>query len=46
MALVVQPGVEFDHLRVVDSKRERTTELRQVLDDEPYVVFRTPDMAS
>jgi D-tagatose-1,6-bisphosphate aldolase subunit GatZ/KbaZ len=39
MALVVQPGVEFDHLRVVDYQRERTTELRQVLDDEPNLVF-------
>jgi D-tagatose-1,6-bisphosphate aldolase subunit GatZ/KbaZ len=39
MALVVQPGVEFDHLRVVDYQRERTTELRQVLDDEPDMVF-------
>ena len=39
MALVVQPGVEFDHLRVVDYRRERTTELRQVLDDEPDMVF-------
>lgn len=39
MALVVQPGVEFDHLRVVDYQRERTTELRQVLDDEPNMVF-------
>jgi D-tagatose-1,6-bisphosphate aldolase subunit GatZ/KbaZ len=39
MALVVQPGVEFDHLRVVDYQRERTNELRQVLDDEPDMVF-------
>ena len=39
MALVVQPGVEFDHLRVVDYQRERTWELRQVLDDEPDMVF-------
>jgi len=39
MAMVVQPGVEFDHLRVVDYQRERTTELRQVLDDEPHMVF-------
>ena len=39
MALVVQPGVEFDHLRVVDYQRERTTELRQVLQDEPNMVF-------
>ena len=39
MALVVQPGVEFDRQRVVDYQRERTTELRQVLDDEPHMVF-------
>ncbi len=39
MALVVQPGVEFDHLRVVDYERERTAELRAVLDDEPNMVF-------
>jgi D-tagatose-1,6-bisphosphate aldolase subunit GatZ/KbaZ len=39
MAVVVQPGVEFDHLRVVDYQRERTTELRRVLDDEPDMVF-------
>jgi len=39
MALVVQPGVEFDHLRVVDYQRERTAELREVLDDEPHMVF-------
>ncbi|MGK5738725.1 D-tagatose-bisphosphate aldolase, class II, non-catalytic subunit [Micromonospora sp. URMC 103] len=39
MALVVQPGVEFDHLRVVDYDRERTKELQPVLDDEPAMVF-------
>jgi D-tagatose-1,6-bisphosphate aldolase subunit GatZ/KbaZ len=39
MALVVQPGVEFDHLRVVDYQRERTAELREVLDGEPNMVF-------
>ena len=39
MALVVQPGVEFDHLRVVDYQRERTAELREVLDDELNMVF-------
>jgi D-tagatose-1,6-bisphosphate aldolase subunit GatZ/KbaZ len=39
MALVVQPGVEFDHLRVVDYQRERTKDLRQVLHDEPHMVF-------
>ncbi|WP_329459072.1 D-tagatose-bisphosphate aldolase, class II, non-catalytic subunit [Streptomyces sp. NBC_01497] len=39
MALVVQPAVEFDHLRVVDYRREGTAELRRVLDDEPAMVF-------
>ena len=39
MALVVQPGVEFDHLRVVDYQRERTKELCGVLEDEPDMVF-------
>ncbi|MGW7072586.1 D-tagatose-bisphosphate aldolase, class II, non-catalytic subunit [Streptomyces sp. NPDC054855] len=39
MALVVQPGVEFDHVQVVDYRRERTAQLRTVLDDEPDMVF-------
>jgi len=39
MALVVQPGVEFDHLKVVDYEPGRTTELTRVLDEEPTLVF-------
>ena len=39
MALVVQPGVEFDHLRVIDYAREHTTDLQHVLDGEPNMVF-------
>jgi D-tagatose-1,6-bisphosphate aldolase subunit GatZ/KbaZ len=39
MALVVQPGVEFDHLRVIDYRPEATRELRTVLDDEPAMIF-------
>jgi D-tagatose-1,6-bisphosphate aldolase subunit GatZ/KbaZ len=39
MALVVQPGVEFDHLNVIDYDRRATTELRHVLDDEDTLVF-------
>jgi D-tagatose-1,6-bisphosphate aldolase subunit GatZ/KbaZ len=39
MGLVVQPGVEFDHLRVVDYAHEHTTDLQHVLDDEPDMVF-------
>jgi D-tagatose-1,6-bisphosphate aldolase subunit GatZ/KbaZ len=38
-ALVVQPGVEFDHVKVVDYRRAATTELRRVLDAEPNLVF-------
>lgn len=38
-ALVVQPAVEFDHLKVVDYHREGTAQLRTVLDDEPGLVF-------
>lgn len=38
-ALVVQPAVEFDHLKVVDYLSEGTRELRTVLDDEPSLVF-------
>ena len=39
LALVVQPGVEFDHLRVVDYLPERTKDLQQVLAAEPRLVF-------
>src|SRR3954447_16677529 len=39
MALVVQPGVEFDHLNVIDYERGATTELRQLLDSESALVF-------
>jgi len=39
MALVVQPGVEFDHARVVDYDRSATRSLRAALDDEPAMVF-------
>ncbi|MGJ6967343.1 D-tagatose-bisphosphate aldolase, class II, non-catalytic subunit [Streptosporangium sp. G11] len=39
MALVVQPGVEFDHQRVVDYRPERTAELGAVLDEEPTMAF-------
>ncbi len=38
-ALVVQPGVEFDHLQVIDYRHDATTDLRRVLDDEPHLVF-------
>ncbi len=39
VALVVQPGVEFDHVKVVDYRRAATTGLRRVLDTEPHLVF-------
>ncbi len=39
IGLVVQPGVEFDHVQVVDYDRERTEELRSVIDDLPHLVF-------
>jgi D-tagatose-1,6-bisphosphate aldolase subunit GatZ/KbaZ len=39
IALVVQPGVEFDSTSVIDYRREGTTQLRTVLDDSPHIVF-------
>ncbi|MBY8876153.1 D-tagatose-bisphosphate aldolase, class II, non-catalytic subunit [Actinacidiphila acidipaludis] len=39
MALVVQPAVEFDHLQVVDYRPEQTVALREVLDEEPAMIF-------
>jgi D-tagatose-1,6-bisphosphate aldolase subunit GatZ/KbaZ len=39
IALVVQPAVEFDHLRVVDYDPAGTVDLRAILDDEPTLVF-------
>ena len=39
VALVVQPGVEFDHLNVFDYDRDATAELRRVLDTEANLVF-------
>ncbi|MGE0217759.1 D-tagatose-bisphosphate aldolase, class II, non-catalytic subunit [Mycolicibacterium sp.] len=39
MALVVQPGVEFDHLQVIDYQHGATANLRHVLDGEDHLVF-------
>jgi D-tagatose-1,6-bisphosphate aldolase subunit GatZ/KbaZ len=39
IGLVVQPGVEFDHVRVVDYDRAQTTELQRVVDEHPNIVF-------
>ena len=39
MALVVQPGVEFDHQQVIAYQPDLVRELSRVLDDEPTMVF-------
>ncbi len=39
LALVVQPGVDFDQMDVLDYEHAETAELRHVLDDEPAMVF-------
>lgn len=39
VALVVQPAVEFDHLRVIQYDRSKTVELRHALDEEPTMLF-------
>lgn len=36
IGLVVQPGVEFDHTRVFEYERDRTTQLRRVIDNYPH----------
>lgn len=38
-ALVVQPGVEFDHQQVIAYQAAAAVELSRVLDDEPSMVF-------
>lgn len=39
IGIVVQPGVEFDHRKVIDYDREKAVRLRGALDDQPSVVF-------
>jgi D-tagatose 6-phosphate 4-epimerase len=39
IAVVVQPGVEFDHRRVLDYERAKAKRLSEVLDAEPTIVF-------
>jgi len=39
IAVVVQPGVEFDHHKVIDYDRAKAVRLRSALDDQPHVVF-------
>jgi D-tagatose-1,6-bisphosphate aldolase subunit GatZ/KbaZ len=50
IALVVQPGVEFDHHKVIDYRPERATALSRFIEDEPTLVYeahstdyQTPD---
>lgn len=39
IGLVVQPGVEFDHLRVIPYGRERAQALSRVVDEHSHLVF-------
>ena len=39
IALVVQPGVEFDHAKVVDYMPARASGLRKAIDNDPHFVF-------
>jgi D-tagatose-1,6-bisphosphate aldolase subunit GatZ/KbaZ len=39
VALVVQPGVEFDHLKVIDYQPAQTLDLQRVLEPEADMVF-------
>ncbi|WP_035339344.1 MULTISPECIES: tagatose-bisphosphate aldolase subunit KbaZ [Dickeya] len=39
IALVVQPGVEFDHTHVVDYQPEKAARLSAALDEYPHMVF-------
>jgi D-tagatose-1,6-bisphosphate aldolase subunit GatZ/KbaZ len=39
IALVVQPGLEFDNLHVVDYDRAATGDLRRVLDEHQHLIF-------
>ena len=39
IGLVVQPGVEFDHVQVFDYDSDRTEDLRTVVDEHPNLVF-------
>ncbi|GAW41071.1 D-tagatose-1,6-bisphosphate aldolase subunit KbaZ [Brevundimonas sp. SH203] len=39
IAVVVQPGVEFDHHKVIDYDRAKAVALSAALDDQPHVVF-------
>lgn len=39
VGMVVQPGVEFDHHKVIDYVPERATALRQWIEQQPGIVF-------
>ncbi len=39
IAVVVQPGVEFDHHKVIDYDRTRAVQLSAALKDQPHIVF-------
>ncbi len=39
IAIVVQPGVEFDHRKVIDYDRAKAVRLIKALDDQPHVIF-------
>jgi len=39
IAVVVQPGVEFDHHKVIDYDRAKAVDLSGALDDLPHIVF-------
>ncbi|WP_342323436.1 tagatose-bisphosphate aldolase subunit KbaZ [Kosakonia sp. BYX6] len=39
IALVVQPGVEFDHTQVVDYQASKASELSRMVEDQPTLVF-------
>lgn len=39
IALVVQPGVEFDHTKVIDYRSDKATALSRMIKDYPHMVF-------
>jgi D-tagatose-1,6-bisphosphate aldolase subunit GatZ/KbaZ len=39
IGLVVQPGVEFDHHKVIDFEPERASDLARAIEAQPYMVY-------
>ncbi|WP_230431762.1 tagatose-bisphosphate aldolase subunit KbaZ [Plesiomonas shigelloides] len=39
IALVVQPGVEFNHIGVIDYERDKAAQLSQVVNEYPHMIF-------